>query len=164
MKAKFVVCPALFLLTTSATFAQSVAGLGALSGSVHDATGAAVPGANVVVSNDSKGIRRALQTSEAGVFNATITLPENEVLATSPLIKSEAKLDGGWKRVELEQFVGRDYPVLCSTRFKEFTHDIKLASGKTVKNHLASIYAKLDARDRTQAVLSAVRIGIIRLN
>jgi DNA-binding NarL/FixJ family response regulator len=37
-------------------------------------------------------------------------------------------------------------------------------SGKTVKNHLASIYGKLDARDRTQAVLSAVRIGIIRLN
>jgi two-component system, NarL family, response regulator DegU len=37
-------------------------------------------------------------------------------------------------------------------------------SGKTVKNHLASIYDKLDARDRTQAVLSAVRIGIIHLN
>jgi DNA-binding NarL/FixJ family response regulator len=36
-------------------------------------------------------------------------------------------------------------------------------SGKTVKNHLASIYSKLDARDRTQAVLSAVRIGIVRL-
>lgn len=37
-------------------------------------------------------------------------------------------------------------------------------SGKTVKNHLASIYEKLDARDRTQAVLSAVRIGIVRLH
>jgi DNA-binding NarL/FixJ family response regulator len=37
-------------------------------------------------------------------------------------------------------------------------------SGKTVKNHLASIYEKLDARDRTQAVLTAVRMGIIRLN
>jgi two-component system, NarL family, response regulator DegU len=36
-------------------------------------------------------------------------------------------------------------------------------SGKTVKNHLASIYEKLEARDRTQAVLSAVRIGIIHL-
>lgn len=36
-------------------------------------------------------------------------------------------------------------------------------SAKTVKNHLASIYAKLDARDRTQAVLAAVRGGIIRL-
>ena len=37
-------------------------------------------------------------------------------------------------------------------------------SPKTVKNHLASIYAKLDARDRTQAVLRAVRMGIIRLD
>jgi len=37
-------------------------------------------------------------------------------------------------------------------------------SVKTVKNHLASIYQKLDARDRTQAVLRAVRMGIIRLD
>ena len=36
-------------------------------------------------------------------------------------------------------------------------------SQKTVKNHLASIYHKLDARDRTQAVLRAVRMGIVRL-
>ena len=36
-------------------------------------------------------------------------------------------------------------------------------SGRTVKNHLASIYEKLDARDRVQAVLKAVRMGIIRL-
>ena len=37
-------------------------------------------------------------------------------------------------------------------------------SQKTVKNHLASIYQKLDARDRTQAVLQAVRMGIVRLS
>lgn len=37
-------------------------------------------------------------------------------------------------------------------------------SQKTVKNHLASIYQKLDARDRTQAVLRAVRMGIVRLS
>jgi two-component system, NarL family, response regulator DegU len=37
-------------------------------------------------------------------------------------------------------------------------------SQKTVKNHLASIYQKLDARDRTQAVLQAVRMGIVRLD
>lgn len=36
-------------------------------------------------------------------------------------------------------------------------------SAKTVKNHLASIYEKLDARDRTQAVLTAVKMGIISL-
>lgn len=37
-------------------------------------------------------------------------------------------------------------------------------SQKTLKNHLASIYAKLDARDRTQAVLTAVRMGIVKLS
>jgi len=36
-------------------------------------------------------------------------------------------------------------------------------SQKTVKNHLASIYQKLDARDRTQAILRAVRMGIVSL-
>lgn len=36
-------------------------------------------------------------------------------------------------------------------------------SQKTVKNHLASIYDKLDASDRTQAVLTAVRMGIVHI-
>ena len=36
-------------------------------------------------------------------------------------------------------------------------------SVKTVKNHLASVYQKLDSRDRTQAVVRAVKMGIIRL-
>ena len=36
-------------------------------------------------------------------------------------------------------------------------------SHRTVKNHLASIYDKLDARDRTQAVLMAVKMGIVKL-
>ena len=36
-------------------------------------------------------------------------------------------------------------------------------SPRTVKNHLASSYAKLGARDRTDAVLRAVRRGIIRM-
>jgi len=37
-------------------------------------------------------------------------------------------------------------------------------SQKTVKNHLASIYQKLDARDRTQAVLKSMRMGIVTLD
>jgi len=36
-------------------------------------------------------------------------------------------------------------------------------SVKTVKNHLASIYGKLDSRDRTQAVIRAVKMGIVKL-
>ena len=37
-------------------------------------------------------------------------------------------------------------------------------SVKTVKNHLSSIYQKLDAHDRAQAVLKAVRMGLITLD
>ena len=48
----------------------------------------------------------------------------------------------------------------CST---QEVADSLFISQKTVKNHLASIYQKLDARDRTQAVLQAVRMGIVRL-
>lgn len=37
-------------------------------------------------------------------------------------------------------------------------------SVKTVKNHLSSIYEKLDCHDRAQAVLKALRMGIIQLD
>jgi DNA-binding NarL/FixJ family response regulator len=37
-------------------------------------------------------------------------------------------------------------------------------SVKTVKNHLGSVYQKLDSRDRTQAVVRAVKMGIIRIS
>ena len=35
---------------------------------------------------------------------------------------------------------------------------------KTVKNHLASVYQKLGARDRTQAVIRALRLGILNID
>jgi DNA-binding NarL/FixJ family response regulator len=37
-------------------------------------------------------------------------------------------------------------------------------SVKTVKNHLSSIYEKLDCHDRAQAVLKAMRMGIIQVD
>jgi hypothetical protein len=49
--------------------------LGAISGSVRDASGAAIPNAQVVVSNDAKGIKRTLTTTEAGVFTAPSLVP-----------------------------------------------------------------------------------------
>jgi two-component system response regulator DegU len=36
-------------------------------------------------------------------------------------------------------------------------------SQKTVKNHLASVYDKLDVDDRTQAVVRAARLGLVRI-
>ncbi len=55
--------------------AQNTAGTGSISGVVTDASGSAVPSARVVVENQSKGIRRELNTTESGVFNAPSLVP-----------------------------------------------------------------------------------------
>ncbi len=77
------------------------------------------------------------------------------------------KLDSGAKTEEDRIITKREEEVLqliadgCST--PEVAAKLYI-SQKTVKNHLASIYEKLNARDRTQAVITAVRMGIISLN
>jgi len=70
----------------------------------------------------------------------------------------------------------RGYPITVTRREEEVLQAIcdgcstpevasrLYLSQKTVKNHLASIYQKLDARDRTQAVITALRLGIVRLD
>ncbi|HXA51038.1 MAG TPA: carboxypeptidase regulatory-like domain-containing protein [Candidatus Acidoferrum sp.] len=56
-------------------YAQATAGLGSVSGTVRDASGAVVPGATVIVTNDSKGIKRSITTTDAGVFAAPALVP-----------------------------------------------------------------------------------------
>lgn len=68
----------ILLAFSSGVYAQAVAGLGAVSGTVHDSTGAVVPGATVVVTNEAKGILRTMMTTEAGVFSAPALLPSTE--------------------------------------------------------------------------------------
>src|SRR5215813_620830 len=58
-------------------YAQANAGLGSVSGTVRDASGASVPGATVVVSNEAKGIKRSITTTEAGVFTAPALVPSS---------------------------------------------------------------------------------------
>ncbi len=70
--------------------------------------------------------------NEAGIFRTTITVPEDEKVACSAVIKSETKLGDGRKRVECEPFVGRDFAVLASARYREFTSPVKLPDGRTV--------------------------------
>ena len=60
---------AMCLFTISAA-AQTVAGMAGLTGTVRDQSGASVPGAQVIVANESKGIKRTLESNEAGAFNA----------------------------------------------------------------------------------------------
>jgi hypothetical protein len=65
----FLICLPLSL------WGQSVAGLGAISGVVTDASGSRVPEAEVTVVNAEKGIRRTLSTNSAGLFVAGSLAP-----------------------------------------------------------------------------------------
>src|ERR1017187_10479856 len=65
------------LVFVAGAYAQATAGLGAVSGTVRDASGAVIPGATVVVANDGKGIRRTMTSADAGVFAAPALTPSS---------------------------------------------------------------------------------------
>src|SRR5450759_852915 len=72
---KFFSLVVLIVLSWSAAFAQSTAGLASISGVVRDGTGGVVPNAKVVVGNESKGIVRNLTTNAAGLYAAQALVP-----------------------------------------------------------------------------------------
>src|SRR5437762_6279742 len=73
-------------ISVGSAFAQSGAGVGSISGIVQDPSNAAVPGAIVVVSNDSKGIRRSIETNGQGLFTAPALIPADgySITVTKP--------------------------------------------------------------------------------
>ncbi len=79
---KVAIITAIACLGAVSAFAQSVAGLGAITGIVKDASGASVPGAAVVVANEAKGIRRSLETNGDGIFNAPALVPASGYTVT----------------------------------------------------------------------------------
>jgi hypothetical protein len=71
-----ILLPGLIAIAFSVeALAQSVAGLGAISGTVRDSSGAVVPDASVVILNESKGIRRNMSSTDGGVFAAPALVP-----------------------------------------------------------------------------------------
>lgn len=70
----FAVLAFMLCITSFPVWAQSLAGLSALNGTVHDSSGAAVADADVTVSNMSLGIDRKLKSNAEGYFSA-VSLP-----------------------------------------------------------------------------------------
>ena len=83
---KFKSLAALLLFVSASLFAQSAGGVAGISGVVHDASGAIVPSAKVVISSASQGQVRSLSTNEAGVFSAPALIPGSgyKVTVTAP--------------------------------------------------------------------------------
>lgn len=88
-------------------YGQGVAGLGAVSGTVRDSSGAIIPGATVIVSNDAKGIKRTVLTTEAGIFTVPALVPSSGYSIAISL--------SGFKAWEAKNF---DVPVGQTVDFK----------------------------------------------
>ena len=98
------ICPlaiALVLLPGSA-WAQAVAGLGAITGTARDASGAVVSGAEVTITNASIGFSRKMQTTEGGLFAAASITP-----ASGYKIEVEKAGFTTWQSENFEVLVGR---------------------------------------------------------
>jgi hypothetical protein len=87
---------------SGSAWAQAVAGMGGISGVVRDSSGATVPGAQVVISNPSKGITRNLITTEAGVFSAPALVPSTGYSLTVTMPNF-----GKWEAKDFEILVGQ---------------------------------------------------------
>ena len=125
---------------------------------------------------DRDVIERAMKAGAVGYMTKDSTVKE-VVLAVKLAANGDRILSPRLAEVMLQEAKNDSGPVsLLSPREEELLQHIAdglatsevaekmYISQKTVKNHLASIYDKLQARDRTQAVLMAVKMGIVKLN
>src|ERR1700722_16093112 len=65
----------LLLFLPASVFGQAAGGVAGISGTVHDASGSAVPNAKVVISSASQGQVRSIASNGAGVFAAPSLIP-----------------------------------------------------------------------------------------
>jgi two-component system response regulator DegU len=124
---------------------------------------------------DADVVRRALKAGAVGYLTKDCSI--GEVIDAVRLAASgDGAVSPGLAAALLEEATAPDNATTISAREIEVLQLIAegaappevaerlFISVKTVKNHLSSIYEKLDARDRTQAVLKGLRLGIIRLD
>ncbi len=145
----------------------------------------AVPNTVVVVLSmlsDETAVSSALAAGARGYLVKDCTTAEIvesvlRVLAGERVLSASAAVPASWSGGDAWGSPPVTYPVpqLVSRREEEVLR--LMATGvtineaasrlyisvKTVKNHLSSIYEKLDSHDRAQAVLKAVRMGLIQL-
>jgi DNA-binding NarL/FixJ family response regulator len=138
----------------------------------------------VLTAHDDEGMREAAQKAGAMAYVLKSATTGEISDAVRALARGESLLgraDGGRTRpdrvLQLDRYFQTNQPAdpVLTKREQEVlqlfangksTVEVSRAltiSQKTVKNHLTSIYQKLNVRDRTEAVLLAVRMGLIKL-
>jgi DNA-binding NarL/FixJ family response regulator len=101
---------------------------------------------------------------EAVVSATLATLSGERVMTKSVSEQFLNLLDGGSRKERYDGMTGREIEILRllgqGQTNKEIAYRLKI-SQKTVRNHISNFYSKLGVRDRSQAVLYAVRKGLV---
>ena len=95
--------------------------------------------------------------NEAGIYNATITLPSNQMLGVSAEIAHEVDLGQGWKRIHCKPFTGRDFALVSSAQFREFRSSCQVPDGRIIQLKCLALpqhefYAKEMLEDVARAI------------
>jgi DNA-binding NarL/FixJ family response regulator len=131
------------------TAVSSALGAGAVGYLVKDCTTAEIVGAlGTVIDADAPVLSSSASPVTVDAGGAAVPMTR-EAFGTRPLISKREE--------EVLRLVatGASIPEVGRRLY---------ISAKTVKNHLSSIYQKLDSHDRAQAVLKAVRMGLIQID
>jgi hypothetical protein len=109
---------AMIALSAVSTFAQT-AGAGTITGTLTDQSGAAVPGAAVVVRNTDTGIDRSTTSNDSGIYIATFLQPGHyQVTATKA---GFAKLIRKDLTVQMDQTLSIDFSMPIQTTQEQVT-------------------------------------------
>jgi len=73
---KFITAIFFGLIAFTFSFAQSQLGAGAVSGTVEDTNGGAIPGAVVIITNQATALTRTVTTTDSGQFNFPVLQPD----------------------------------------------------------------------------------------
>src|SRR5579863_1100218 len=90
------------LLYVTGVYGQSVAGSGAVTGTIRDTTGDGLPDTTVVVYNPALGVRRTIITTDDGVFDAPALPP-----AGGYHIKVTRKGFSNWESTDFDVSAGQ---------------------------------------------------------
>jgi hypothetical protein len=107
--------------------AAQQAGLAGLIGVVQDPSGATIPGAKVVVTNESKGITRNLESNAEGIFSAPSLVP-----AAGYSVTVDAQGFAQFKKTGIELLVGQQINLPIVLQVAGSTQIIEVTAGAPI--------------------------------
>ena len=144
----------LSLLLSAAAWCQATAGLGAISGTIRDASGSAVPSAKVVVSNTALGVTREITTTDAGIFAAPALTP-----ARGYTVKIEKSGFAAYEATDISLQVGETVNLNVTLTVGAVTQSVDVtAAAELVDNTKTELSAIVDNNMITELPINGRRV------